>query len=186
VITSVCVSVQPESDTARREREYCWSLSGYCNPAKERVGILLEVSVIETSAFNGKMSQSNDRLLPVELLVMEGVHGAQAAAEILKSASGLGRTVTVMEVSSSHPEDPTVTVWVMVYVWLLVLEVLFNAGSVGLSPESVATAAPVASYTTQECVRFGSVATTLSIVGINGAQPCRVSRAQLELGSCKL
>jgi len=105
----------------------------------------LAVSESETSAFTGEISQSNDRLFPVELLVMVGVHGAQAAAEILKSASGLGRTVTVMVVSSSHPEDPAVTVWVMVYVWLLVLEVLFNAGSVGLSPESVATVAPVAS-----------------------------------------
>ena len=41
---------------------------------------------------------------------MVGIQGAQAAVEILKSASGLGSTVTVMVVSSSHPEVPAVTV----------------------------------------------------------------------------
>jgi len=67
-----------------------------------------------------------------------------------------------------------------------VLELLDSAGSVGLSPERVVTVAPVASYTTQEWVSVGSVATTLSIMGVNGAHPCRVSNAQLGLGSCRV
>lgn len=108
------MSVHPESDVASRVSEYCWSLSGYCSPANARVGVVLEVSVSDTKALSGVMSQSKERLLPVELLVMVGVHGAHAAALILKSASGLGSTVTVMVVSSSHPEVPTVTVCVIV------------------------------------------------------------------------
>jgi len=89
---------------------YCWSLSGYCSPANARVGVVLEVSERDTRLLRGEMSQSKERLLPVELFVMVGVHGAQAAAEMLKSASGLGSTITVMVVSSSHPEVPAVTV----------------------------------------------------------------------------
>lgn len=75
-----------------RDSVYCWSLSGYCSPAKDSVGVVLVVSVSDTKAFSGVMSQSKERLLPVELLVMVGVHGAHAAALMLKSASGLGTT----------------------------------------------------------------------------------------------
>ena len=104
------MSVHPESEVVNRDRVYCWSLSGYCSPANASVGVVLEVSESDTRLLTGEMSQSLDMMLPTELLVMVGVQGAQAAAEILKSASGLGSTVTVMVVSSSHPEVPAVTV----------------------------------------------------------------------------
>ena len=66
----------------------------------------------------------------------------------------------------------------------MVLLVLFNVGRVGLSPVSVVpTCTPVASKTSQECVKAEFVAATVATVGVNGLHPALLVSVQEGSGS---
>ena len=89
-------SVQLESDVTISWSWYSWSASGYWRLPKLRFGVGSDV--FSRVAFELKLPiveilQSYVRPLPVELLVIEVVSGAQKESTIVKSASGLGMTV---------------------------------------------------------------------------------------------
>ncbi len=66
----------------------------------------------------------------------------------------------------------------------MVLLVLLKVGRVGLSPVSVVpTCVPVASKTSQECVKAGFVAATVATVGVKGLHPALLVSVQDGSGS---
>ena len=83
-------------------------MSGYCRSAKLSVGelvfALVRVASVVPPPLSVMVQLYVSPVFPMDASVMVGVHGAQAALlVIVKSASGVGYTVTVLLWLSLHP-----------------------------------------------------------------------------------